>query len=112
MEIMQSQSGGAVVLFLSGRVNSANASELEARLQSLAGSGCRAIVLDLAGLDHMTSAGFRCLLRAERQAAETSGRLVLCGLHDLVRELFEISGLLGIFTVTDTREEAIRQAAG
>jgi len=80
-------------------------------LQALAASGAQPIVVDLAALDHMTSAGFRCLLRAERYARETAGRLVLCGLQGITRELFEISGFLGVFTVAHSRDDAIRQAS-
>jgi anti-anti-sigma factor len=67
MEILDARTGDMAVVHVVGRVNSSNASELDERLKQLVGVGCRGIVIDLARLDHMTSAGFRCLLRAERQ---------------------------------------------
>jgi anti-sigma B factor antagonist len=98
------------VVHVVGRVNSSNAPELDERLKQLVGTGCRGIVIDLARLDHMTSAGFRCLLRAERQVQGLEGKLVLCGLQGLTLELFEVGGFLEMFMIASTREEAMRQA--
>ena len=111
MEILESRAEAAVIVHVAGNVNGGNASELDERLRLLINSGCRAIVVDLARLGHMTSAGLRCLLRIDKQAQEMSGKLVLCGLHGLALELFEVSGFSEIFTIAQSREEAVREAA-
>lgn len=111
MEILEPQDDRATVLLIEGRVNSANAPKLTERLSAHLNQGCRAIVVDLSRLDHMTSAGFRSLLLAEKQAHGVGATMVLCGLHDLTLELFEIGGFLEMFTVAASREEALRQAA-
>src|ERR1700742_966548 len=110
MEILEARTGDMAVLHVVGRVNSSNAAELDERLKQLVGAGCRWIVIDLARLDHITSAGFRCLLRAERQVHDLAGKLVLCGLQGLSLELFEVGGFLEMFMIASTREEAMRQA--
>jgi stage II sporulation protein AA (anti-sigma F factor antagonist) len=110
MEILESRTGDMAVVHVVGRVNSSNASELDERLKKLVGAGCRGIVIDLGRLDYMTSAGFRCLLRAERQVQDLAGKLVLCGLQGLTLELFEVGGFLEMFITATTREEAVRQA--
>jgi anti-sigma B factor antagonist len=111
MEMFESHIEDIVVVHLAGRVNSSHAPELAAYLQRLLNGGAGAIVVDLERLDHMTSAGLRCLLRIEKQAHDTGGRFVLCGLHGLTRELFEVGGFLDMFAIARTREEAVRQAA-
>jgi hypothetical protein len=50
-------------------------------------------------------------LRSEKQVVVTAGKLVLCGLHGVTLELFEVAGYLEMFTVAKSREEALRQAA-
>jgi anti-anti-sigma factor len=110
MEILEARTGNTAVVHVVGQVNSSNAPELDARLKQLVGAGCRGIVLDLARLDHMTSAGFRCLLRVERQVDGLAGKFVLCGLHGLTLELFQVGGFLEMFMIAATREEAMRQA--
>ena len=98
-------------MHIAGRVNSGNAFELHDRLNSLVEAGCKAIVVDLTRLDHMTSAGFRSLLRVEKRVMDIDGRMVLCGVHGLTLELFQAGGFLDMLAVTKTREEAILQAA-
>jgi stage II sporulation protein AA (anti-sigma F factor antagonist) len=110
MEILEGQTQDAMIVHIVGHVNSSDAPELGARLNRLIDAGNRAIIIDMARLDHMTSAGVRCLLRAEKRAHEATGRLVLCSLHGLTLELFEVGGFLEMFTVARSRDEAMRKA--
>jgi anti-sigma B factor antagonist len=110
LEIFETAADGVILLHVAGRVNSVNASSLGERLSAGLAQGCRAIVVDLSRLDHMTSAGFRSLLVAERQADAVGARLILYGLQGLTLELFEIGGFLEMFAVVASREEALRQA--
>src|ERR1700759_3243656 len=105
MEILDARTGDMAVVHVAGQVNSSNAPELDERLKQLIEAGCRGIVIDLPRLDYMTSAGFRCLLRAERQVQAVAGKLVLCGLQGLTLELFEVGGFLEMFMIASTREE-------
>lgn len=110
MEILETVQGDLAVVHVTGRVNSGNAPELGERLMQLIARNCRSLVIDLSHLVHMTSAGFRSLLRAEQAAQVSGGRFVLCGLHGLTRELFEIGGFLEMFDVAASRDEAVRRA--
>lgn len=112
MEILQAEAGGSMVVHVAGKVNSVNAPELGERLQRLLADGWRSIVVDLGRLDHMTSAGFRSLLRADKQAGDMNCKMVLCGLHGLTLELFDVGGFLDMFSITGSRDEALHQAAG
>lgn len=111
MEIMEGTGEGATVVHVAGRVNGANAPELALRLVALIEAGCRAIVVDLSHLVHMTSAGFRSLLQADKRAGQAGTAMVVCGLHGLTLELFEVGGFLDMLTVTTSREEAMRRVA-
>jgi anti-anti-sigma factor len=110
MEIVETVQDGSAVVHLSGSVNSSNAAELGERLAALIARNTRAVVVDMTDLLHMTSAGFRSLLRAEQGAREKGEAFVLCGLHGLVLELFEIGGFLGMFDIAASRDEALRRA--
>jgi anti-sigma B factor antagonist len=110
LEIFETSSDGPVVLHITGRVNSVNAPKLRERLTALLEQGCRAIVVDLSRLDHMTSAGFRSLLVGEQQARKAGGIMLIYGLQGLTLELFEIGGFLEMFNVVASPEEALRQA--
>jgi anti-anti-sigma factor len=110
MEILETVQDGTAVVRISGSVNSANAAELSERLAALIARNTRSLVIDLTDLVHMTSAGFRSLMRADQTARRKGETFVLCGLHGLLRELFEVGGFLGMFEVAASRDEAIGRA--
>ncbi len=66
-------------------------------------------MLDLSGVDYISSAGLRVILVAGKKLRATQGQLVLCGLRDEVRGVFEMSGFLDLFAVTANAEEALAQ---
>jgi anti-anti-sigma factor len=72
-------------------------------------AGADKLLLDLAALDYISSAGLRIILSAARQMKSRSGRLVLCSLSNQIREVFEISGFTGILVISSSREEAMNQ---
>jgi len=112
LEILEAAGDGAAVLHVTGNVNSSNAVELLDRLEAVVAAGRPGMALDLSRLAHITSAGMRALLLAERAAVKAGGTLVLYGLHGMTLELFEVGGFLEMFTVAGSREEALRLAAG
>jgi anti-anti-sigma factor len=107
LSMTESRNGEFCLLSLSGRIDSSNAGTLTARLAELIASGAKTIVIDLVSVMYLTSAAFRALLVANRDLAAKSGQLALCGLIGQVRDLFEMGGLLNVFTVFPSREEAL-----
>ena len=65
------------------------------------------LVLDLAGLDYVSSAGLRVLLKAAKEARAAGSRFALAGLRPAVREVFEVSGFFAVLTAYPTRAEAL-----
>jgi anti-anti-sigma factor len=69
-------------------------------------------LVDLDAVLYLTSAAFRALLIAAHEAEQRTVSLALCNLGGHVRELFEISGLLEVFAIYNSREEALQQLGG
>jgi anti-sigma B factor antagonist len=65
-------------------------------------SSADGIVVDVTGLDYMSSAGIRVLLSAVRQMRAKTRKLALCGRRLRVREIFAISALNQIFAIHPT----------
>jgi anti-anti-sigma factor len=105
--IEETREAGVCIVALSGRVDSTNASELTARLSGLISAGEKSIVVDLAAVMYLTSAAFRALLVATDQAERSTAQFALCNLAGHVRELFEMGGMLDLFTIHASRQEAI-----
>jgi anti-anti-sigma factor len=111
MEIHEEQRDGILVLAPAGRVDSVSSEELERRL--LAAAGEPTLVLDLAGVEYISSAGLRVFLKLARKMKDARGRLLLCALGEPVRQVFDLAGLLPLFSVEASREQALgRLAAG
>ncbi len=85
-----------------GRIDAATAPSLENAL------GDREIVVDLSSVEYISSAGLRALLATLKRVKALGGNLVLCSLHPYVKEVFDITGFSRIFTICNSKEEAIR----
>ena len=111
LTISQSRSGDVCVVILSGRIDSTNANDLMSKLNALISSGEKSIVVDFTSVLYLTSAAFRALLVATDEAERNAAKFVLCSLGDRVRELFEMGGLLDVFTVHPSSAEAVAKLA-
>lgn len=92
-----------------GRLDSATSPAFEVTVLERIDGGSRRLVLDLSDVGYISSAGLRVILAAGKKLRATQGKLVLCGLREEVRGVFEMSGFLELFPVTQTVEEAIAQ---
>jgi anti-anti-sigma factor len=108
VDLSESVVGGVRVLDVRGRIDSTNAFALGERLTQALGPRESRLVLDLAQLEYMSSAGFRVLLLAAKRAEETGSRFVLCGISGKLRQLFDLGGFLDLFPTCASREDAIR----
>jgi anti-sigma B factor antagonist len=80
-------------------------------VRDLVAKGNRKLVLNLAGITHMDSAGIGELVTGFTTAATSGGRLKLLGLTKKVRELLQITKLYPVFEVFDDEAVAVRSFA-
>lgn len=107
MDIIQTQKEEIVVLALHGRLDTNTSASLEKELLKLARDAGHKIVIDLSELDFISSSGLRVLLTAGKQSKRVSGRIVLCGLKDHVKQVFDVAGFTMLFTICPTQEDAL-----
>jgi anti-anti-sigma factor len=112
MRIHEEKRDGVLVVAPAGRVDSTSSGELETRLLALLAAGDRRLVVDLADVDYISSAGLRVLLLLAKKVREGGGGLALCAMGHAVRMTFELAGFLPIFEVASTRDEALARLAG
>ncbi|MBL8118628.1 MAG: STAS domain-containing protein [Anaerolineae bacterium] len=92
---------------VSGRIDSTNANELGEGLNSVINEGRLQLVLDLANVDYMSSAGLRELVSALKKV-RGKGDLRLAQPSERVREVLEMAGLDTIFQIYDTKQSALQ----
>lgn len=107
MNIEPTELDKAVVLKVSGRMDAENAHEFEDACQRWITQGARHLIADLADLQYVSSMGLRCFLSVAQKLQSSSGSLILCGLHGLPRQVFEMTRLIGLFPVFETTDQAI-----
>ena len=112
MHIGEEKAGGAFVIAPVGRVDSVSSNELEKVVLSRIDGGERLLVLDMAGVEYISSAGLRVLLMAAKRLKEPPAALVLCGIGPGVRTVLELAGFLPLFAVEAGREQALARVAG
>jgi len=111
MEIREERPDGTLVLAPSGRLDSVTSADLERRLMAAAGE--RRLVVDLAGVEYVSSAGLRVFLKLARRVKDAGGTLVLCAMGEPVRQVFDLAGFLPLFAIEPSRERALaRLGAG
>jgi anti-anti-sigma factor len=82
----------------SGRLDHAAAADFEAALVPLASDAANTgLVLDLAGVDYLSSVGLRVLMLATKAARARKARIAAVALQPLVAEIFQISRFDSVF---------------
>jgi anti-anti-sigma factor len=110
MNVSSRRFGNAVVLRVEGRLDQDTCGGFTTELMSHVDGAVResgAIVLDLSGLEYVSSAGLRCFMLASRQAKAHQGRIFVAALQPMVTEIFEISHFNLVFQVFPTVREAL-----
>lgn len=98
MDIREETRDSVLLVTAAGRLDSNSAGELEAVLPPRVQANER-VVLDLANVPYVSSAGLRVLLMGAKAARAKGHKLVLTGLSPSVREVFDISGFSSIFAI-------------
>ena len=106
MEIARQDINGVMKVSLSGRLDAGSAVETEEEIGKVVDVN-KKLILDLSGLEYISSAGLRVLLVAAKRIRRENGKMCLCELKETVLEVFEISGFSAIFDLADTEKEAL-----
>ncbi|MBW7920583.1 MAG: STAS domain-containing protein [Rubellimicrobium sp.] len=101
MQIAEHSADGVTVVAPAGRLDSNSAPALDAVLSGQARAAPR-LVVDLAAVDYISSAGLRVLLKAAKLARASGQQLALAGLAPQVREVFDVSGFTRLFRIGET----------
>ena len=97
LSIKKTIDGGNVVIALSGRLDTVTSPEFEAALDE-ALPAATDLVLDLDGLEFISSAGLRLVLRAQK-TMNTQGAMRLTHVGDSVMEIFDITGCMDVLAI-------------
>jgi len=109
MQIQERMSGDVVVLDLKGKITLGEGDELlKDKVNSLVNQGHKKIVLNLADVPYIDSAGLGEVVRTYTTVSRQGGSLKLLNLTKRITDLLSITKLLTVFETFDSENEAVK----
>lgn len=93
--------GSRTELSLAGELDLISAPQLESELMAVESPDAGELLIDLGGVQFIDSTGLRVLLGATKRAGATGHKLLVRHVRGQARRLFEIAGVLELFSFED-----------
>ncbi len=97
------------LLSIAGEVDMCSSPEARKEIAALVKKEIPRIVIDLSGVGYMDSSGVATLIEGLQMCNKYDGKLVVAGLRDNVREVFELTKLDKIFEIYEDAEAALTE---
>ena len=97
MTITKTKNGSTLTIALEGRLDTTTAPDLEKEVRTGL-DGVTELIMDMAKLEYISSAGLRVLLAAQKLMAKQGGMKVV-HVNEMVMEVFEVTGFADILTI-------------
>lgn len=107
MEMKERDVNDIHILSLSGRMEAADAKELQTKLDSIMTKNVLKMIINLAYLEYISSSGLRVLLAARKTQEQKKGFMEVASLQPFVGKIFLKTGLDRVFKVHPDDEAAI-----
>jgi anti-anti-sigma factor len=111
MELSSKQIESVKVVSIQGSVDALTAGEVQRYLEALISKGEGKLIVDLKGVDFMSSAGLRVIMAASKNVRRKGGDLRLAAAQPAIEKMLKISGftsLLESFSNVDAAVSSFR----
>jgi anti-sigma B factor antagonist len=109
MQISERTTGDVVILDVKGRITLGDGDELlKDKVNQLVGQGKKKIVLNLADVPYVDSAGLGEIVRTYTTVSRQGGSLKLLNLTKRISDLLAITKLLTVFETFESENDAIK----
>jgi anti-sigma B factor antagonist len=109
MQIEERSAGDVMILDLRGRMTLGEGDEaLKNKVNSLVAQGRRKLILNLADVPYVDSAGLGEIVRSYTTVSRQGGSLKLLSLTKRITDLLSITKLLTVFETYDSEADAVR----
>jgi anti-sigma B factor antagonist len=107
VQISERRQDDVVVLGPVGRITNDTSAAFQTKLLACVGPVAGSVLVDLSGVEYISSAGLRVLMVASKESRKAGGRLAVAGLTPVVKEIFAISRFSHVVQVFETPTEAL-----
>lgn len=109
VNIKEDRRGDILVLRLSGRLDAISSPDAETKVFDFINKGQNKLLLDMAGIDYLSSAGMRMLLSVSKKLKTLSGKLVISTVTVNVMDVLKMSGFDHVLEIAVTEEDGLRK---
>ena len=106
MTLTETKRWPVIILKVQGRLDATSGPEVARGLTASIDGGARQLVLDLFGLEYLSSAGLRVFLAAARQMQRVGGKLALAAVTRPVWEILHMAQFSAIIPLFETLDQA------
>jgi anti-sigma B factor antagonist len=105
------QTGNTCSLRIKGQLKSSSVPDFDAALESALSNGCIYLILDLEQMPFIDSSGIGAVVNALRRTRQFGGDTKLVNPSSFATKTFKMVGILSLFGVFPTEQEAIDACA-
>lgn len=106
MDTQVEEKGEVVVVRLQGRLDAASSPQLEKKINSIIESGHFKLILNLEGVDYLSSAGMRLMLSVSKKLKQLEGKVVACNLNEEVMDVIKMAGFHQVLELYSSEEDS------
>jgi anti-sigma B factor antagonist len=107
MAIHLEKLGDVDIVSLEGRLDFSGIEDLTSEVRRLLAAGGKHMLFDCSELRYISSTGLRIFIFALKELQPKGGRVLICGLNQHVRSVFNMVSFLTLSEIHGTREEAL-----
>ena len=107
MEIRVREAGNIKILDFAGKLDTGTSPEAETAISKVLESGCNKLIINLKGIEYVSSSGLRVFLVIQKKMMSLKGQFRLCSLQPGIKEIFDISGFSSIFSLFPDKDGAM-----
>jgi anti-sigma B factor antagonist len=108
IKVRTEKRGKTTIVWPEGDIDLGRSPMLRESLRKASADRPGRLVIDLSLVEYMDSSGVATLVEALQLSRKNSTSLVLCGMKDKVRSIFEIARLDTVFTIADSLDSAVQ----
>jgi anti-anti-sigma factor len=98
---------GIIKIALNGRLDMMGNQDIEMKLTTLAATDKAGVLVDMTDVEFIASIGIRTLITVAKAQAYRGGKIVLCNLQSMVKEVLTTSGVDNIIDLSDDCDAAM-----
>jgi anti-sigma B factor antagonist len=109
LRIVVRKQDGFGIIELAGELDAYTCSRMRDTMIEVIDGGTSTLIVSMLKVEYIDSSGLGTLVGGLKRASESNGRIGIVCTSPQIRKVFEITGLVRVFPLYDTEEEAVRE---